>query len=320
MAIAEVFTDLAPPGQRGTSRTGRAATFARLAVLHDGIVHRDDLRRAGVTRADLRTEVRAGRWRLAGRYTVLLVGTELSGRARWQWAIWESGSGAALDGVTALQAAGLENFDQPTVHISVPSANATHDLHGVTLHRPNDVGTTIGGPVTRVMPEIACLRAAGWAVTDRTAALIIAMAVQQGVVHGERLQAEWAKVGYTARRGTIAQSIQDVCDGAESLGELDFAALCASYGLPSPERQIHRQRPNGVAYIDAGWEHIGLLVEIDGSQHFTTEGITSDALRQNDVMLGNERVLRIPLFGLRHHPEKFMDQVVRAHREAMGRT
>lgn len=172
----------------------------------------------------------------------------------------------------------------------------------------------------RVASDIACLRAAAWAVTDRTAALIIAMAVQQRVVHGDGLQAEWAKVGYTARREVIAQTVQDVCNGAESLGELDFGTLCAAYGLPVPDRQIRRQRPTGAAYIDAGWEGLGLLVEIDGSQHFTTEGTVSDALRQNDMMMGNERVLRIPLFGLRHDSEKFMAQVVHAYRNASGRS
>lgn len=302
------------------SRTGRAAVFAQLAALHGGIAHRADLRRAGVGRADVRTEVSAGRWRLAGRYTVLPTGTEISGHARWQWAIWESGSGAALDGVTALQAAGLENFEESTVHVSVPSANATYVLSDVTLHRPNDIGSTLEDPVLRVVPEIACLRAAAWALTDRTAALIIAMSVQQRVVHGDRLQKEWEKVGYTSRREVIDQAVRDVCDGAESLGELEFGVLCVSYGLPAPDRQIHRRRPNGVAYIDAGWERIGLLVEIDGSQHFTTEGIVSDALRQNDVMMGGDRVLRIPLFGLRHQPEQFMAQVVRAYREASAHT
>lgn len=291
-----------------------------MAALHDGIAHRADLRRAGVSRAGLRTEVGAGRWRLAGRYTVLPAGTELSGRARWQWAIWESGSGAALDGITALEAAGLKNFNESTVHVSVPSANTTYDLSDVTLHRPNDIGSTLNDPMLRVLPEIACLRAAAWAITDRTAALILAMAVQQRVVNGGKLQTEWEKVGYTARREIIDLTVRDVCGGAESLGELDFSALCASYKLPVPDRQIHRQRPNGAAYIDAGWERIGLLVEIDGYQHVTPEGIVSDALRQNDVMMGNDRVLRIPLFGLRHHPERFMTQVVRAYQEASART
>lgn len=56
--------------------------------------------------------------------------------------MWETGSGAALDGVTALEAAGLKNFDESTLHISVPSANATYDLRGVTVHRPNDIGSS----------------------------------------------------------------------------------------------------------------------------------------------------------------------------------
>lgn len=208
MAVPDVLTHPAPKASKGQLRARRATIFAQVAALHGGIAHRADLRRAGVTREDLRTEVGAGRWRLAGRYTVLPAGRELSGPARWQWAVWESGSGAALDGVTALETAGLENFDEATVHVSVPSANTTYRLADVTGHRPNDIGALLHDPVLRVVPEIACLRAAAWAASDRTAALIVAMAVQQRVVQGERLQKQWEKVGYTARREVIEQTVR----------------------------------------------------------------------------------------------------------------
>ena len=290
--------------------------LARVAARHGGIAHRTDLRRAGVTRADLRTEIRAGRWHLDGLHTVSQAGCEISGEARWWRAVWESGPGAALDGVSALEAAGLQNFDDSNVHVSIPSANRTHVTDGVTVHRLNDVGPLISEPIRRVPAEVACLRAAAWATTDRTAALIIAMSVQQRLVDEGQLRTAWGRVGYSTRREVIERSIRDVCDGAESLGELDFGRLCVAYGLPTPDRQLRRRRPNGVAYIDAGWEEIGLLVEIDGSQHSTQIGVVEDALRQNDVMMGGGRVLRIPLFGLRHHPEKFMVQVVRAYRNA----
>ncbi|MBO1766608.1 hypothetical protein JOB34_07250 [Allobranchiibius sp. GilTou38] len=294
----------------------RARAFARVASHHAGVAHRADLLREGVTRADLRTEIRAGRWRLVGLHTVLLAGAELVGESRWWSAVWESGPGAVLDGVTALTAAGLRKFDEDRVHVSVPSANRARRSSGITVHRPNAVGLTLDSPVPRVLPEVACLRAAAWARTDRTAALLVSMSVQQRIVDRDRLRTAWEETTYTARRTLLDQVIRDVCDGAESLGELDFGALCTSYGLPSPDRQIRRVRASGVAYVDAGWESVGLLVEIDGVHHLDVDSVTDDALRQNDLVLGRERVLRIPLMGLRTEPARFMRQVVRAYRQA----
>lgn len=299
-----------------TRRSLRATAFARVAADHAGVAHRADLLLAGVTRADLRTEIRAGRWRLVGRHTVLLAGADLVDESRWWSAVWESGPGAVLDGVTALAAAGLRKFDEDTVHVSVPSANRVHHSPGVTVHRPNAVGPVIYVSVPRVRPELACLRAAAWARTDRTAALLVSMCVQQQIVDGGRLRASWDRIAYTARRALLDQVIRDVCDGAESLGELDFGALCTSYGLPPPDRQIRRRRPSGVAYVDAGWESAGLLVEIEGVQHLDLDAAVDDAARQNDLVLGDERVLRIPLIGLRTEPDRFMRQVVRAYRQA----
>ena len=243
----------------------------------------------------------------------------MRGEGRWWWAIWESGAGAALDGVTALHGAGLRNFDDEDLHISVPSANRSHRLQGVTLHRLNDNGPLIRVGIPRVEPHRACLRAAAWARSDRQAALLIAMSIQQRIVQPARLRTTWADVGYTHRRAAIDQAVRDGCDGAQSLGELDFAVLCRQYGLPEPSRQLHRCRPNGSAYVDAGWDDVGLLVEIDGAHHGQVEDVVADALRQNDLVLGDERVLRIPLFGLRHQPDTFMKQVVRAYRTAAHR-
>ncbi|MBO1754048.1 hypothetical protein [Allobranchiibius sp. CTAmp26] len=297
-------------------RSLRAAAFARVAADHAGVAHRAVLLREGVTRADLRTEIRAGRWRLVGRHTVLLAGAELADECRWWSAVWESGPGAVLDGVTALTAAGLRKFEEETVHVSVPSSNRVHRSPGVTVHRPNTVGPVIYSSVPRVRPELACLRAAAWARTDRTAALLVSMSVQQRIVDRGRLIATWDGITYSAKRSLLDQVIRDVCDGAESLGELDFGALCAAYGLPRPNRQIRRVRPSGVAYVDAGWESVGLLVEIDGVHHLDEDAVMDDALRQNDLVLGRERVLRIPLMGLRTEPARFMRQVVRAYRQA----
>jgi very-short-patch-repair endonuclease len=99
-----------------------------------------------------------------------------------------------------------------------------------------------------------------------------------------------------------------------SLGELDFARLCRARGLPEPSRQVVRTHPDGRVYLDVAWDDIGLVVEIDGGHHGLALNPVDDALRQNEVVLGDARVLRIPVIGLRLDAEAFLDQVVRGHR------
>lgn len=84
------------------------------------------------------------------------------------------------------------------------------------------------------------------------------------------------------------------------------------HGLPDPSRQIVRKGRNGTYYLDAIWDEWGVVAEIDGIQHAWAENVVQDALRQNDVMLTNARVLRLPLLGLRLSPEDFFSQIVEA--------
>ena len=75
-----------------------------------------------------------------------------------------------------------------------------------------------------------------------------------------------------------------------------------------------RTQRDGRVYLDVAWEDIALVVEIDGGHHGLALSPVDDALRQNEVVLGASRVLRIPVVGLRLDPAAFLDQVVRAHR------
>ena len=73
-----------------------------------GVVSRASLRAGGINAADVRAEVRAGRWTTHGLQTVALH-TRPLGRDEQLWrAVWETGADiAALDGATALLAAGM---------------------------------------------------------------------------------------------------------------------------------------------------------------------------------------------------------------------
>lgn len=308
----------APRPRLRMPRAERTRAALEVAALHDGVAHRADLRAVGVSRADIRTEVSAGRWTVHGRHTVLIGSGPLSAEARHWQAVWESGSGAVLDGASALLASGLSGFRAGWIDVSMPRNNRRHQLAGVVRHLRSAMPPVIDVGVPRVRPEWAAIHAAQWAVSDRQAALLLCLPVQQRLVLPERVLQAWRETPPGPRRDFLDVVVRDVCDGAQSLGELDFAALCRERDLPAPSRQVVRILPSGRVYLDVAWDELGVVVEIDGGHHALALNPVDDALRQNDVVLSGDRVLRIPVLGLRLRRDEFLDQVVRIHEQARG--
>lgn len=265
----------------------------------------------GYDHAAVRREVEAERWVRHGRHTVALHSGELSDTARSWRAVWEVAEQVALiDGVSALRAAGLTGFTDPLVHVSVPRNARCPRPEGVRIHRlARTAQERLGTGLPRTRVEVAALRAAHWAVSDRQAALILCLVVQQRLTTGARLVAATAGVRGRTRRGFVRQVVEDIADGAHSLGELDFARLCRAHGLPEPDRQVLRTTPAGRIYLDVRWAGSRLVVEIDGGGHRVGLAVTDDNLRQNAVVLGDDRVLRIDLIGMRLVEAEFMAQV-----------
>lgn len=299
------------PGDLPTRRERRAAAVAE-AWLTGGVLSRHDLRRLGFDRNAVAREVAAGRWQMHGRHTVAVhtgpLGVEAS---RWR-AVWEvSRTRSVADGVTALQAAGLSGYADDMVHLSVPHATTHPPVRGVRVHavcrRP--AWQVIGSGLPRTRPAVAAVRAAQWALSDRQASLLLVMPVQQRLVTGAQLTDAAARVPGRARRALIREVVADIVDGTHALGELDFARLCRRHRIPRPDRQVVRRLPNGTAYLDARWDAARLVVEVDGSGHRQGLAVTADNLRQNDVTLTRDIVLRIDVLGLRVAEEQFMAQV-----------
>ena len=179
---------------------------------------------------------------------------------RWR-AVWETGLRiAALDGATALQQAGMTGFTTDSIHVSIPHGSDPGPIHGVQLHRVirRVPGEVVPSGIPRTRPAVAAIRAAHWAVSNRQAALVLAMLVQQRIVTPSQLREAAFAVRGRTRRAFIRQVVADVVDGAHSLGELDFARMCRLRGLPEPSRQVVRRGLRGRIYLDAGWEDIGL--------------------------------------------------------------
>lgn len=295
------------------SRLQRTAAMALLAADHDGVAHRRDLARYGIDHDDIRSEVRAGRWSLAGWHTVVDGTTPPTGRAHLWRAVWESGSGAALDGAAALIAGGLTGFTTQMLDVSLPHSSTPRSTVGVRAHRTRRLPPLVDVGIPRVRPEFATIRAAAWAASERQAALLLCLPVQQRIVSPARLLEAWASVRRTTRRDFLQRQIADLCSGTQSLGELDFAALCRRHGLPPPSRQVLQKRPSGTSYLDVRWDAVGLVVEIDGEQHSDRFQAAVDALSRNECVIDGDRVLRVPTQLLLTQSDQVMGQIMRCY-------
>ena len=301
------------PEQPAPTRRERRRAAVERAAEFDGVLTLRRLSRLAYDHAAIAREVDNDRWMRLGTHTVALHTGAVGAAARRWRAVWEVAEDVALvDGVSALRAAGLTGYTEELVHVSVPRGAQCPRVDGVRIHRvTRRDGEVVNGGLPRSRVEVAALRGAAWARSDRQAALVLCLVVQQRLTTGSRLLAALPVVRNRGRRPFVRQVLRDVTDGAQSLGELDFASMCRRHGIPAPDRQVLRRTARGRVYLDAHWRGSPLVVEIDGAGHRVGLAVTDDNLRQNEVSLGHDVVLRIDLVGLRVHEVAFMEQVRR---------
>lgn len=293
----------------------RALVLRELGDLHGGVVRRDELYALGLTYDQVLAEVRAGRWHPLGRLTISIAGPRPTRTGSRSVAVWESGSGAVLDGASSLVAAGLHPWDERMLHVSVLRGTRVHPRAGVRIHQQRHLGRVLSTDPPRTAPEVAVIREAAWATSDRAALTVLAMTVQQRLLPTQRLLAEWASTRRHPRRALLEQAIPLVCDGAHALGELDFARACRRHGLPEPSRQAVRHTPQGLVYLDVWFDEFGVHVEINGVQHYLGLGPVADARRRNDRTLSSDLSVEIPVLGLLVDEAGFLAQVEQALRQ-----
>ena len=169
--------------------------------------------------------------------------------------------------------------------------------------------------VPRTRPTVAAVRAALWARSDREATYVLVLAVQQGLAPAHAIGEELLRVRRDARRLLLHSVVNELLDGARSLGELDVASELRRRGLPRPDRQVLRRDRSKRYYLDLYWADFRLVLEIDGIHHAWADNVVGYALRQNALALTGDTVLRLPLLGLRLRPDDFFAQVEQALRD-----
>lgn len=262
--------------------------------------------------------MRAGRWQLLGDQAVCLHNGEVSLTGHLWAAVLQGGPSAQLDGAASLVASGLRRYEVDRIRVSVPRGARVRRTgrYDVRQTRRWSAADLAPGGVPRTRVEVATIRAALWARTDREATYVLTLVVQQGMARPERIGTELLRVRRDRRRLMLHAVLNDLLDGARSLGELDVGRELRRRGLPPPARQSLRKDRAGRYYLDLYWPDLRLVVEIDGIHHAWAENVVGDALRQNALALHGDTVLRLPLLGLRLQPDDFFAQVESAVRAA----
>lgn len=258
----------------------------------------------------IRHRVRSGRWRRVHRGVLLAQTGWVSETQRLWIAVLATGSdrSALVGGRTALTVRGLRGVRADDIHVLVPRAKRVVVPAGVTLHRvsylpPQDCDRSTSPPSTAAGRSV--VDAAQWARSDEEARLVIAASFQQRLVRMVDVDRALERMLNARRRALILRTAWDCAGGSESLGELDFLALCRRAGLPLPSRQVQRRDRFGRRrYLDAFFDEWRIVVEIDGAHHMAVEQMWDDAGRQNDLELAGYLVLRYPAFVVRRHPER----------------
>lgn len=298
-------------GQRKeASQRRRDSAVSELADIQGGLVRVAQLRELGVSRGRQRAQVAGGRWSCVP-YRGVLLAHDDEQLSRWWSAVAVSGTDAALGGTTALHAAGLEGYCEERMHIWVRKSSRVVRTNGIVVHetrRWNEVDVMPAG-IRRSTSSVATIQAALWASTPRQAVLALVMPVQQRLVRAADVAVELSRVKRHRYAAVLRAALGDVIDGAQSLNELDFAALCRSHGLPEPTRQRVARTPEGRCYLDVSWDRYGVALEVNGIGHGRVEQILKDNFRAIDLQLRGETVIELSVLTLRARPDEAMARV-----------
>ena len=226
-------------------------------------------------------------------------------------AVLDAESLVALASHTALELAGFRGFakEADEIHLVVPRGAKATGLPGVRLHesrrlRPDGITKRRGLPCTQL--ERSAIDAAAWQPFPRFACLMLAAVVQQGLTTAPRLSDALHDVGRVRHKAYMRLAVADIAQGAQSLGELDLAAVCRKFDLVPPDRQqIRRDSRGRPRYLDAEWRLPSgeiVVLEIDGSHHLDVANWQADMQRERSIVTSRRWVLRATTFEIRLEP------------------
>lgn len=276
------------------------------------------------TAAQIRHKVDRGTWRRIFRGVFVTDGGRLTAdQQRWA-AVLAAGDGSVLAGLEAARVSGLRiKSHRLVIDVLIPGDRKIvkmprpelMEMSSFRAHRTTTLSKEelqVGKPM-RTLIGRSILDAAQWALSDEEARTIVAAACQQRLVTPAELRVATERQPLAKRRALVLEVAAFAEGGATTLTEIDFVRLCRKHQLPEPDLQERRKDASGrMRYLDAYWRAYHLHVEIDGSHHMQVGHWAADMLRQNEVWLSGDRVLRFPAHLVRTNPALVVAQVCAA--------
>jgi very-short-patch-repair endonuclease len=288
--------------------------FEQAGVLTTGQAKR--LLKPGIVRGHLKQR----RWRRICRGVLFAENGQLKRDQQLWVAVLAAGPGASLAGVAAAAEGGVQGLRAEPIDVLVPAkrnrsvmlAELPPDMARVRVHRtavlPEHHQQVRRPPRTTVARAV--IDGAAWAGSDYEARDLIARAHQQGRATVEELRAMLDLFPRIRRHQLIDTVIADLAGGATALSEIDLVALCRKHRIAVPDLQLRRTDEAGRnRFVDAHWAGARLLVEIDGSHHMLVENWAADMLRQNQIWISGDRILRFPASLVRSQPAVVAAQI-----------
>lgn len=291
----------------------RPDALAEIAAEQCDVVSCAQLARAGFDRHARARMVVARRWQLVGRAVILHGGEPTDHQRQWA-AILSAPRLAAIGGRTAARAHGLKGFAPDVLDVIVSASCKPVAMPGVRWHRLErfdefDLDRAASPP--RIKRARAFVDAAAWTTTPRIACALLVAAVQQGLVTATMLREEIHAAGAIRYRSELLVVVTDIEGGADSLAEIDFIKIARRVGLPPPLQQTIRYSSDGRRrYLDVDFG--AFAVEVDGGLHLFPLNYWNDARRQNDLVIGGDRILRFASIAFRLDLEAVEAQLRRA--------
>lgn len=253
--------------------------MARLASAAHGVVTRDALLAAGLTRSEIGHRLRSGAL-LREHRGVYRVGHRAPSReSRYLAAVLAAGPGSLLAGAAAGHLIALLRGPAPPPEVIAERART---IRGAIVHRrrtgaPPDHTIMLGIPVTTSPRTLVDLAA------RLTEAELARACHEAGVLHGTTPAMVEAALARRPR-SPGAPRLRRVLHGdvAVTLSRLEtaFRSRLADAGLPLPRTN----RPVGGRRVDCRWPDLGLTVEVDGYRyHRSRHAWEQDRAREREA-------------------------------------
>lgn len=284
--------------------------WLRIAESQDGLVHRRQLNRLGLTSHFVDVQLSARRWQEVSS-TVLCTTTGELTRRQLMWAgTLHAGQRSALGGLTALESHGLERWHRDEITVLVEKSHNLEPIAGITFvetRRPIPLLTSsLPLPTWRVEP--AALLWAGYHPVTRSAYGLLAACVQQGLTTPYRLDGWITRMRPLRRAKPFRRYLGELAAGTQSATERDVLTLCDTFRLPRPFRQTPRRDSAGrLRFTDAEWrlpDGRVVVLEVDGGFHMLVEHWSADIERERQLVATGVIVVRCTALELRQHPER----------------